>query len=517
MGAAGVVRFILDDEVVALRDVDPTRTVLEVLREDLGRTGTKEGCAEGDCGACTVVLAEPDASGERLRYRAVNACIQFAPTLDGKRLLTVESLRGADGALHPVQRALVECHGSQCGFCTPGFVMSLLALYKSGNHPGRRAVDDALAGNLCRCTGYRPIVDAAERMYAIGAALTEPEADWLRAPGGRDGPERGEAEVIAAIEAIAREDTLALEHGGRRYLAPRRLDALAALAVEHPGACLLAGGTDVGLWVTKQHRRLDTVIHLGEVAELRRLEISDTHVEIGAAVTLTDAAPVLAAHYPPLGELMRRFASPPIRNAGTLGGNVANGSPIGDSMPALIALGATVVLRRAERVREMPLEDLYLDYQVSALEPGELLERVRVPLPAAGPPERELFATWKVSKRFDQDISAVCGAWRVRLDGDAVESARVAYGGMAATPRRALACERALEGARWSEGTVHAAMDALDADFSPIDDMRASAGYRRTVARNLLLRFYLASTGVEEAASLYDHGRHDHGQAGASA
>ena len=482
-GDNGTIRFVLDGEVVELRDVDPTRTVLQYLREDLGRTGTKEGCAEGDCGACTVVLAEVNAADDGVSLRAVNSCIQFLPTLHGKQLLTVESLASPDGGLHPVQQAMVDCHGSQCGFCTPGFVMSLYALYETRTAPTRVGIDDTLAGNLCRCTGYRPIVAAAEAMYGLPK------------------PRRSPVDV-AALRRLDADGSLRLSCGDKRYFAPRSASVLADILATHDDATLLAGGTDVGLWVTKQHRELGTVVYTGKVAELNRLEVSSTHIEIGAAVTLSDAMPLIVEHYPDLDELMRRFASPPIRNAGTLGGNVANGSPIGDSMPALMAAGTSLILRSAEGTRELPLDDFYLDYGVNALASGEFIETIRIPLPGDG----TILHSHKLSKRFDQDISAVCTAYRLELDGDEVGSFRMACGGLAATVRRATRCESVVNGSNWNEVTIRAAMQALAEDFAPITDMRASAAYRLRGAQNLLYRFYLETTGRFDT-TLYRYGR----------
>ncbi len=477
------VRFILDDQVKELTALDPTLTVLNYLRTVERKCGTKEGCAEGDCGACTVVLGER--ADKRVRYRAVNACILFTPTLDGKQLITVENLKGRDGSLHPVQRAMVECHGSQCGFCTPGFVMSLFALYKSETNPSHLRINDALAGNLCRCTGYRPIVDAARKMYAYG---------------GRDQFAAHEAETLARLRAIERTDTLALAHDGRRYFAPKTLEALADLVLRHPDAHLLAGGTDVGLWVTKQHRELDTLIYTGDVAELHRLAIVDGEIEIGAAVTYTDALEILGSHYPDFGELIRRLGAVQIRNAGTIGGNIANASPIGDSMPALIALGAILVLRRGDERRELPLDEFFIDYRETALRCGEFVELVR--LPVASP--RRQFRAYKISKRFDQDISAVCAAFALGLQGGRVRDIRIGYGGMAAIPRRARRCEAALIGQHWSEGAVRVAMRALDQDFAPISDMRASGAYRSLVARNLLHKFFVETTGSAGATRVLE-------------
>jgi xanthine dehydrogenase small subunit len=500
------IRFILDGEVHTVSGIDPNTTVLTYLREHLRRTGTKEGCAEGDCGACTVVLGE--LVGDRVRFRAINSCIKFVPTLDGKELFTVESLRAADGTLHPVQRAMVECHGSQCGFCTPGFVMSLFELYKTEADPSRQRINDALAGNLCRCTGYRPLVEAARKMYESGNGA---KGSWLHRPfSSADDAEVSPEErtMIDRLRALERRGTLSLtgrgvEGGEHRYFAPAELSALADLVQRHPDAHLLAGGTDVGLWVTKNHMDLDTIVYTGDVEELRRVEVTDTHIEVGAAVTLTDAEAVIAEHFPDMGELYRRFASPPIRNAATLGGNIANGSPIGDSMPGLIALGASLVLRLGDQTRELPLDEFYLAYRKTALAPGEFLERVRIPLE----PSDRHFRTYKICKRFDQDISSVCGAFSLRLDGGRVRNIRICYGGMAATPKRADQCEAALSGTAWSETTVAEGMDALDRDYTPIDDMRASAQYRRLVARNLLKKFYLETSGFGGETRVLEHGR----------
>ena len=493
--AKGIVRFVLDGEVVEIENVDPTRTVLQFLREDLRRTGTKEGCAEGDCGACTVVLAELDRTGKGLSLKAVNSCIQFLPTLDGKELITVESLCGGDDGLHPVQQAMVDHHGSQCGFCTPGFVMSLFALYKTQSDPSRRDIDDALAGNLCRCTGYRPIVAAARAMYEA----PRDKKDWLRQP---HGSKQAAADRVERLRQVARTDALAAHHGRRAFYAPRSVDELASLLHALPDSTLLAGGTDVGLWVTKQHRELGNLVYLGEVEGLSDIRCSDTHIEIGGAATFSDAMPVILEHYPLLDDMLRRFASPPIRNAATLGGNVANGSPIGDAIPALMAAGATLVLRFDDSTRELELDEFYHEYQVNDLRPGEFIERIRLPLPAPGTSLR----CYKVSKRFDQDISAVCVAIKLELESDRVKAARIACGGLAAVVKRALHCEQALTGSPWSEATVEEGMAAFARDFEPITDMRASAAYRLQAGKNLLRRLYLETRG-ELTATVYSYGR----------
>ncbi len=481
MSDAAAIRFLLDGEVIEVRDVDPTRTVLQYLREDLRRKGSKEGCAEGDCGACTVVVAELNRDGDGASLKAINSCIQFLPTLDGKELITVESLADGD-ALHPVQSAMVAAHGSQCGFCTPGFVMSLYALYETNRNPDRQAIDDALAGNLCRCTGYRPIIAAATQMYS---AARPPATDR-----------------VAALKKIQREASLHIEHNGRKFFAPINADEFAAVLSENPEATILAGGTDIGLWVTKQHRELGSVVYAGCAADICDVKVSETHIDIGGAATLTEAVPVIVQHYPGFDELFRRFASPPIRNAGTLGGNIANGSPIGDSMAALMVVETSLTLRCGEVEREISLNDFYHDYMVNDLQPGEFVSRILIPLPT----DSAHVSSQKWSKRFDQDISAISTAFRLVLDDGNVTSFRMACGGLAATVRRATKTEAAITGKAWSSDTVEAACAKLAEDFSPISDMRASADIREVAIQNLLRRFF-AETQSEGLETVYTYGR----------
>jgi xanthine dehydrogenase small subunit len=499
------IRFFHRGRIVEVNGVQPTRSILDWLREDAHCTGTKEGCNEGDCGACTVVIGEPaaralcggTASGAAtvvggLSLRTVNACIRFLPTLDGKALFTVEDLQAAGGALHPVQQAMVDCHGSQCGFCTPGFVMSMWSAYERhsehGTKPTRREMADELSGNLCRCTGYRPILDAAERMFDLASVRLESKP------------------VLEALARIASEDTFhySAPHAAlpgapkHAFFAPRTVDALAELVNARPQARVLAGATDIGLWVNKQFRTLPELIYIGEVDELKRIESrADGLLSIGAGATLEDAWAALAARHASLREMGLRFASPPIRNGGTMGGNVANGSPIGDAPPVLIALDATVVLRRGRRVRRMPLADFYVDYMKNQLEAGELVQAIEVP---SAPTNLEV-RSYKISKRFDSDISALATGFSIALDGDHIEHVRLVFGGMAAIVKRAAQAEAAMRGQPWTEPTLRAAQAALDQDFTPLSDMRASRAYRSTVARNLLERFWLETrNGARQSA-----------------
>ncbi|MEZ5115079.1 MAG: xanthine dehydrogenase small subunit [Candidatus Nanopelagicales bacterium] len=473
------IRFVHDGGIRSVEGIPSTTTVLAWLREQQARTGTKEGCNEGDCGACTVLVgrlagSRDDPGGRWVELSAVNSCLAYLPTLDGAALLTVEDLGGD----HPAQQALVAEHGSQCGFCTPGFVMSMAATHqrarRTGVTPTHAQIEDDLAGNLCRCTGYRPILAAAHRM------LDDP------APGIDTAP------LVPLLEQL--ESDPPLHYGGPpAFHAPRTVADLAATLAAHPDATLLAGGTDVGIWTNKHGRALAGIVWLGAVPELASVEDGPDGLHIGAGVSLEDGWAALTQRWPQLYEMGSRFASRPVREAGTLVGNLANGSPIGDTAPVLIALDASLVLHRAGEERTVPLESFYLDYMRTDLRPGELVRCVVVP-----PPDPDLrLRAYKVAKRYDSDISAVSAGLALRVRDGAVADARFAFGGMAATVRRAARAERAVVGRPWTEETVHDAQVALADDFVPMTDLRASAGYRARGAAALLERFWLETREVD--------------------
>ena len=441
------VRFSLNGETVEV-DGPPTTTLLDWLREKRGLTGTKEGCNEGDCGACTVMITDADGP------KALNACILFLPQLHGKAVRTIEGVSSPDGALHPVQQTMVEHHGSQCGFCTPGFVVSMAVAHARGETD----FDDALAGNLCRCTGYAPIIRAAEH------ATKEAIPSWFS-------------------DEVAEFDDADIPM-------PRSSNELAAWYADHPEATLIGGATDVGLWVTKNLLELDEVVFLHRCSDLQQIEDGEDVVRIGAACTMTQVLDWAAKHYPSYAELIRRYGSRQVRNAATIGGNIANGSPIGDNPPVLIALGAILHLRNGGNRRELSLEEFFLEYGKQDRAPGEFVEAITVPKGANG------LRCYKLSKRFDQDISAVCGAFDISVAEGIVQGARIAFGGMAGTPKRAKTVEAALVGQSWDEATVEAILPMFSDDFQPMSDMRASADYRLAAAQNMLRRYFLESSGT---------------------
>ena len=467
------VAFLLNGTPVRLSGVDPTRTLLQYLREDRHLTGTKEGCNEGDCGACTVVVS--DESGPR----ALNACILFLPQLHGKSVRSVEGISGPEGQMHPVQQAMVDCHGSQCGFCTPGFIASMAVAHMQGRHDH----DVTLAGNLCRCTGYAPIIRAAE------AAATQPVPDWMQEAPDFICSKISSGDISAGDGGQTAPGDAGPHAVGLNAFRPETTDQLAAWYEANPDATLVAGATDVGLWVTKQLRALPKLAFLNGIREMQRIEPMGDVIRIGAGVTLTDLRAAMTGPHPALAAMLTRYASEQVRNAATIGGNIANGSPIGDGPPALIALGARLHLRKGDARREIALEDFFIEYRKQDRLPGEFVEAVTIPAHAPG------LRVWKLSKRFDQDISAVLAAFNITVEGDRIATARIAFGGMAGIPKRASAMEAALIGQPFAAASFAAAKAAVAQDFQPMTDMRASAAYRLEAAGNLALRYFHEAAG----------------------
>jgi xanthine dehydrogenase small subunit len=464
------VQFLLNGKPCSEDRAPPSMTVLDWLRTRAHLTGTKEGCAEGDCGACTIVLGRR--GNGAVRYEAVNSCLMMLPQIDSCALLTVEGLAAPDGALHPVQQALVDAHATQCGFCTPGFVMAMFAFHHGGETADDALIHESLAGNLCRCTGYRSIVEACRRVAHGPADRFVAEAPATAA-------------ALAALPACTN-----YRHDGQTFLMPRSLDALFAAMAQHPDAILLAGGTDLGLRVSKDREALPAVIALGAVEELRRIATGGDTIELGGAVTYTEALPHFDRHFPAFGALVRRIGSRQIRNLGTIAGNLATASPIGDTIPCLIALDATATLASRDGTRVLPVEAFITGYRKTALAGGEVIAAIRIPLLAAG---RD-FAAYKVCKRFDQDISTVVAAFVLAREGGKVAELRAAYGGMAARAMRAARLEAGLKGRPWAPASLADVDGLLARDFTPIADHRGSAAYRLRAAAGLLRRFQLETS-----------------------
>lgn len=470
-----MITFLLNQTLKRETNISPNMTVLNYLRTELHKTGTKEGCGSGDCGACTVVLGE--LVDGKLQYRSVNSCLTFVSSLHGKQLITVEDLKNKQ-SLHPVQQALVDFHGSQCGYCTPGFIMSMFALSKNKPSADKEDVMESLAGNLCRCTGYRPIVDAA-----LSLSSDQPLLDQFA---------ELEQQTTAKLEKIESK-TAPLVLGNLTSFSPTTTDELAELYERHPKAKLVAGGTDLALEVTQFHREIETLINVTGVADMKTIRETEQDIVIGANMPLSDCYATLAKYYPDFGHLLHRFASLQVRNQGTIGGNVANASPIGDTPPLLIALNARLKLRKGQQVREVQIDEYFINYKVTVQQESEFIEQIIIPKPddLENNNDKQFFSAYKLSKRIDDDISAVCGAFNFTIENDVVVDARLAFGGMAATPKRADLCEKALIGKAWDKATVEAAMVKLAEDFEPLSDFRASKEYRSKTACNMLLRFFL--------------------------
>lgn len=486
-----MIEFLLNGRIEKVDQVDPNLSILEWLRTKMRLTGTKEGCASGDCGACTVITGTPDQQGN-IRYEAINSCISLVGSLHGKELVTVDAFQQEPG--HPVQRAMMEKHGAQCGFCTPGIVMSLIALHanKEGTDPNDHRLLEALSGNLCRCTGYRPIIDAG-RQALVQEWTPEPSHPAASLCGTSARPE---------LSGIPGGSVSSGMTDGLRYDAPATLAELRELRRNFPDSRLVAGSTDLALEITQQLKALPHLISVERVDELKGCTQEGDELVIGAAATYQQFRGPLSALWPAFDPMLERLGSLQIRNRGTVGGNIANASPIGDMPPPLIALGATLVLDGPDGERQLPLEDFFQGYKQTDLKPGEFVHSVRVPVPRAN----EQLYIYKISKRLDDDISAVLGAFRLTVEDGVVADCRLAFGGMAATPARALKAEAALKGQPWNDDSVAAAIIALADDFTPMTDVRASAAYRQQVAGNLLRRALLASdANTSETLTVTDY------------
>jgi len=470
------VHFLFKNNVVTLENIDPNLTVLQYLREIQFNTGSKEGCASGDCGACTVVLAELDSDNAgQLHYKSINSCITFVGNLHGKQLITVEDLKEKT-KLHHAQQTIVDNHASQCGFCTPGFVMSSFALHKHNKTPTRAQVLEALAGNLCRCTGYRSIIEAA-----LTSSIGVDEDSFAK----------HYQQTVATLIELQKLPAPSLSGNGHHFIAPKNIDELAYELAHEPKATLVAGGTDLALSVTQNLATIDKLVYIGNVEELTRIEETDTEIIIGSALPYSKFIETLHRYYPDLGDMIERIGSKQVRNNGTLGGNIGNASPIGDMPPALIALGASMTLHVNGVERTILVEDYFVDYKKTVLKPAEFIKSVQIPKPIAG----QTLKLYKISKRFDDDISAVLAAIFIERKAESqdqnITNVRIAFGGMAAIPKRAPATEAVLLGNSLTKALVVQAQATLTTDFQPMSDVRASSEYRMRVAQNLIEKCYL--------------------------
>lgn len=477
------IRFVLNDRDIRQGDIGASDTLLDFIRLERKLTGTKEGCAEGDCGACTVLVGRRHGTG--LVYEAVNACIRLLASVDCCHVVTVEHVAGRGAPLHPIQQSMVDHHASQCGFCTPGIVMSLYAMWMSNPTSNDEDIESTLQGNLCRCTGYQPIIDAAKAVFDHG----DPANDALNME--RD-------EIMARLADLNDGRRVQISRGNDIAILPANVDDLAEILIENPKATIVAGSTDVGLWVTKFMKSISPSVFVAHLDGLLSIEVDAEGVTLGAGVTYSQSEAVIGAQFPHLVGFWDRIGGRQVRNMGTIGGNIANGSPIGDTPPALIALDATITLRKGTERRTIPLESYFLAYGKQDRQAGEFLESIHIPRPKSG----SLNAAYKISKRRDEDISSVCGAFSLSVEDGVITSARIAFGGLAATPKRAASVERSLVGKPWSEQTINHAETSFEQDFAPISDWRASAEYRSLVARRLLRRFYLEHVEAASAVRL---------------
>ena len=465
---SNIIKFVYGNQIIQIQNPNPNETVLSYIRTKLRKTGTKEGCAEGGCGACTIVLGELKKG--RIIYKAINACIAFIPTLAGKQLVLVEDLVSDDGSLHPVQEAMVNYHGSQCGFCTPGFVMSLFAMYKNYSFFEDNVIKDSISGNLCRCTGYRPIIDAAKSLNKIS------KFDFFK---------KNQQRFISLLKKIKHKN-IVISNKNKKYFAPSNVNELIKTLKQYPNSKLLSGGTDVSLVVTKERKDLDSLIYMNSIDELNYIRKNDNYIEVGATTPLIDFESFIKKYFPDFAQIIKRYGSTQIRNICTIAGNIATASPIGDTLPLLLSLDSQIIIKDKNKTKILPLNGFFINYRKTKLKKGQFIHSIRIPLLL-----KSIFKAYKISRRIDDDISSVCASFNVELKNNKIKKIRVAYGGMANIPKRAIYCEKILLNSSLSDSTINKAKKSLEKDFRPVTDVRASQKYRMEVAKNLLEKCFL--------------------------
>ena len=462
------IKFVWENKVYSINNPDPNETLLNYVRLKLKKTGTKEGCAEGGCGACTVVLGE--LKNNNIIYKAINSCISFVPSLEGKQLILVEDLVKKNGTLHPVQDAMIKYHGSQCGFCTPGFVMSLFAMYKNFSSYNNERIYDSISGNLCRCTGYRPIVDAAKSLNNVSRL---------------DQFYNNRKKTLKLLKKIDSKN-LSFKNGNKKYFSPKNINQLTKVIKDNPNSIFLSGGTDLSLQVTKERKEINNIISLNSIKELKFIKEKNGNIEVGASTSLKEFELFIKKYYPDFNLILKRYGSDQIRNVGTIAGNIATASPIGDTLPLLLSLDAKIVLQKISNKTVLPLKKFFISYRKTRLKKGEFIHSIIIPIF-----KKNIFKAYKISKRFDDDISTVCASFNLEIVNNKIKNVKIAYGGMAPIPKRAINCEKTLVNASLSEESFNKAIKKLERDFAPIDDMRASKSYRMEIAKNLLIKCFL--------------------------
>jgi len=465
---SSTLKFVWENKIHSISNIDPNETILNYVRLNLKKTGTKEGCAEGGCGACTVVLG--DLKNNKIDYQAINSCIAFVPSLEGKQLILVEDLVSKNGDLHSVQEAMINYHGSQCGFCTPGFVMSLFAMYKNFSSYNKENIQDSISGNLCRCTGYRPIVDAAKSLNNVNRL---------------DQFDKNKKKIISLLKKINSEN-LVIQNRNKKYFSPKNINELKKTIKDNPNSIFLSGGTDLSLNVTKGRKDINNIISLNLIKELKFIKERNGNIEVGAATSLIEFELFIKKYYPDFNAILKRYGSVQIRNVATIAGNIATASPIGDTLPLLLSLDAKVVLQKISKKTILPLNNFFVSYRKTKLKKGQFIHSIIIPIF-----KKNIFKAYKISKRIDDDISSVCASFNLEINNKKIKNIIIAYGGMAPIPKRAINCEKTLINSSFSEESFEKAKKNLEKDFSPINDTRATKDYRMEVAKNLLMKCFI--------------------------